>query len=129
MEFYGVFITTSSIPNAGKGLWAKRHFSKGETILPFYGGEQLTKKQVDERYGAGNTTLAPYVIKLTDNSYRDAAVVRSPASFINDVYNSDKKINAEFILNERENEVSVVATCDIRPFTEIFASYGLEYWK
>lgn len=49
-----VFVKTSTIPDAGDGLFAKRKLKAGE-VVSFYNGIRLTHAEVDERDWALNS--------------------------------------------------------------------------
>jgi hypothetical protein len=125
-ETFGLVIKSSSIKNAGLGLWTTRKISRGRQIGTAYGGELLTKQKVDERYGAEDSDIAPYVLKINEDLYRDCALVRSASAYINDVHNSDKEVNAEFVVVG--DDAYAVATRAIPAKSEIFINYGSVYW-
>jgi hypothetical protein len=89
---------------SGKGLFAEKVFKgprkrktsndlAGEKIIS-YEGEELTEKEHLQRY-KGNK--GPYVMKIAENKYIDAACKRYPAAFINHPLRS--KSNARFGTN------------------------------
>ena len=63
----GLTVKVSSIPDAGRGLFATRDFP--------YLGEILTKTQLDVRYGG----TAPYTLKVSSNIFMDSACLRGLA--------------------------------------------------
>ena len=115
-------IKPSTLPNAGKGLYAMNGkqgneilFRIGDTICQ-YTGEVLTGAQVEERYG---DYTAPYTTHVRDDRYLDAATIRGVASLANSWANHQ---NAQ--LWTHGNNVSMKATKNIRNNQEIFCSYG-----
>lgn len=120
-------VKTSTIPNAGRGLFAKQTFKYGDHIVD-YTGEVLTKEQLDARYGEG---LAPYALELKKGLYVDAAneSLSSLGRFANDVRGTKKKTNARFSYSSKKQTARLVATRIIHPGDEIFVSYGAGYWS
>lgn len=86
---------TSCIIGAGEGLFTKTPFAQGEIICE-YTGVLKDKLTIDEEYGPGNSTFAPfaYDIVYDDNKYFDLfkkeyfidAVEPCMARFANDCY-------------------------------------------
>ncbi len=122
-------IQTSTLPGAGKGLfaWDPRRdgeiiFRKGDRIVQ-YGGEDLTHHQIDARYG-GDAGLAQYAIQVARNVVRDAACLRGTGSIANHRANP----NAEIVPTRiPRNYGTMRAKRNIRHGQEIFISYGREY--
>ena len=63
-----VSVKTSTIKNAGQGLFANKAFNKGDIIIP-YTGDNLTHAQYTQKYPNEN---AEYVLKLSKDHYIDA---------------------------------------------------------
>jgi SET domain-containing protein len=120
-------IKTSSIPEAGKGLYALNPSKSGNAIIfkkddliVKYEGEILSVKQLDKRY---NDYTAPYTLQIKRNRYSDAACFRGVASLANT--NAKSKINAKFY--REGDDAFLYAVKPIRNGEEIFADYGSEY--
>jgi hypothetical protein len=121
-------IAKSTIPNAGKGLFAANKnvpndaiiFRKGQTIID-YRGEKIDEDELNERYGS---YTAPYAVKVADNEYTDAACQRGVASNANSNVNTGHSNNATLSLDRRNRRINLKATKNIRNGMEIFASYG-----
>jgi len=122
-------VKPSSIPDAGKGLFAHNKskpaneviFKRG-TVITQYGGEKnLTKEDIDDRYG--NNT-APYGVKYANNRYEDAACERGVGSLANK--GTGGQINAKLYPNGR-GSIFLKATKNIRNNREILLSYGRQY--
>lgn len=77
---YGVRVAPSTIPNAGRGLFAMRDFAQGDVVCP-YGGRLMNAEELERLYPGD--TLAPYVEKIDANTFRDAACVRGIGSMAN----------------------------------------------
>ena len=127
---YKISVKPSTIPNAGKGLFADNNtnnndvvFREGNKICPYY-GETLNKQQMDNRYGV--TKTAAYAIQLReDETSLDAAVKRGVGSLIN--HKSRSYANTRFSLNRPKTEINLVATKNIRNKNELFVPYGGDY--
>jgi hypothetical protein len=145
----GLVIKDSTDANGGQGLFAARNFKVGEVISVYY-GEVLSVDQFVDRY---DTSAGPYALSSADgDSVIDAACIRSPASFANDLstrktrrpranaYNSEylevdaKKIDKVHGKNIKKGPfLCVVATKNIRAspdhLVEIHSDYGRNYWS
>lgn len=125
-----LIIKTSQIPNAGNGVWTETHIPSG-TRIGFYEGRVLC----DEN------KITDYSFTLSKKWFVDGLYYpRSIIAMINDVYNTEFATNCEFDVQTRDIEtgellpcksrrVFLVATEDIPKGTELFASYGDEYWE
>ncbi|SDD79496.1 SET domain-containing protein-lysine N-methyltransferase [Niabella drilacis] len=120
-----LFVKTSSLPNAGKGLFTKVAIAKKE-IVTEYTGDLLTWKEVEDDADNG------YIFHINDEAVIDAS--RHPKSFgryANDAAGLQRvkgiRNNAEYI--EEGTRVYLVAKTDIPAGSEIFVSYGPQYWK
>lgn len=120
----GLKIKKSTIPNAGRGLFATRLLKRGE-IIP-YGGVRMTKKQVDTKYG-GDDKVAEYVICHNKNRCFDASNTQSGLGrWVNDGVYAGRGKNAEF--RTRRTGVFLELIQDVQPGEEILTTYGPEYW-
>jgi hypothetical protein len=77
-------IQTSTIPGAGKGLFAldrarphRQVLFHTDAIICEYGGEILDEDEKDERY---EDKTAPYAVKINRNRYEDGATERGVGS-------------------------------------------------
>lgn len=132
-------VKPSTIPHAGKGLFAqdvikpkpkdanKVVFKKGEKIAD-YGGEVLTKQQLDKRYPGDS--LAVYGLQINKNRYIDARSTKAGvARYANDPRGSGKSANAKLKISRATNKGKLEATRPIKENQEVLASYGREYWR
>jgi len=116
-------VAKSTIPNAGKGLFALDYVKKGELIIPIegprYAEEEAEKMERDE-----------YFLGTADGT-NDIIDVRGPAMYANDARGLTRieglRNNAAF-QTQVDNTIWLAATRTIRPGEEIFASYGRSYW-
>ncbi len=114
-------VKTSTIPEAGKGLFAKRAIRTGDTIGP-YEGKILTDAQANSE---------PYVNSLylvwvcTDCWIYGEGPGASYTRYIN---HDDEDPNAELITSSRWKKARIAAIRPIAPGEEVFFDYGESYW-
>ena len=116
-------VKKSSIPNSGKGLFAKRDYKKNE-VIGQYTGERLTAKQLQDRYGY---STAPYALQV-GSMIIDAACSRGIMSLAN-AKKQKANTNAKLVNKSTSAGVNVRATRKIKKGKEIFLHYGNDYWK
>lgn len=124
-------IKASTIPNAGKGLFADAPgedenaivFARGEKIIGYF-GEKINLQELNDRYGKYTAPYGFQVVK--DRLYEDAALKRGVGSLANSKPTL-KENNATIIIDQRRKVVSLRATKNIRNGQEIFCDYGDEY--
>lgn len=126
-----VYISKSQIENAGNGLYAGPYgFKKNNVIGKYsYPWNYANLGQIKKR--CNNDKCWSYVfcdIGKGDNTpCWDGLDIRSTIMRnINDAHNSNFRNNSYFDIIK--NEVYVIASKDIKPFTEIFVNYGKKYW-
>ncbi|AAR26960.1 FirrV-1-G2 [Feldmannia irregularis virus a] len=92
---FGVTVKTSTIPNAGKGLFATRDFKKNTWICPYF-GEIIDANCFVQRY-PGKAT-APYAemlpLNTTPRKYVDSACTRSVGSLANGKFKGDGSVSS-----------------------------------
>ena len=113
-------VKSSNVTAAGLGLFTgAKPMKKGARIK--YSGEQLTRTQVDRRY---KNETAQYTL-CRSQSCRDARRTDEPglARWINDSRGTPMRNNVRLT-----GGFTAKAVRNIPPNTEIFASYGREYW-
>ena len=124
-------IKPSTIPNAGKGLFASQTgvrpnavvFNTNAVIIE-YAGEIITSREIIQRYNYYN---APYAIRINSNRYEDAALERGAASLANhEEYTTGNAVFRPFKRNNQDF-MRLIATKPIRNGEEIFADYGADY--
>lgn len=144
MAIQNIFVDTSNIKNAGRGLFAGEYkFKKGDIIGEYSMPEiKLTWGDIENRADNPNTS---YV--YCENPKRgqdesemecwDALDYRSSVMrYANDAHGSKFKNNAEFDMFRRkrtkhgkaEIRIYIVATKTIHPYKEIYLSYGGLYF-
>lgn len=120
-----LFVKTSNLPDAGKGLFAKVDIAKNE-IVTEYQGRLAAWKDVENDADNG------YIFHINDDLVIDASKdLGSFGRYANDAagLNRIKGLtnNAEYI--EEDTHVFIKAKRKIPAGTEVFVSYGPGYWK
>jgi hypothetical protein len=130
-----VFISKSNIKNAGNGLFAgPKGFKKGNIIGKYSTNKNITTQgDIVKKCPSDDRKCWEYVLCRTndikDNSicWDDNNNIKSTYTrYINDAFNSKYKNNSEFYI--ANDSVYVIATINIKPYEEIFISYGNNYW-
>ena len=116
-------IKKSTIPNAGKGLFAKRDFKKNE-VIGKYTGERVTAKQLQDRCGY---STAPYGLQVGNRIF-DSACDRGIMSLAN-AKREMANANAKIVNKGTDSGANVRATKSIKKGDEIYVHYGSTYWK
>ncbi len=122
-----LYIDTSLLPNAGKGLFAAISIYKDE-IISIFKGEILTEVEAKKRVSEGNDK---YFINMIDGTLMDSMHVDCFAKYANDAEAfpiSKFKNNSKISLDD-ENNVCLIATKNIKCGSEIYCGYGKKYWK
>ena len=116
-------VKRSTVPNAGLGLFVARdRVRKGERITQ-YTGEDLTKAQVQQRYGE---RTGQYVYCASKNKCKDARRTdeRGLGRWANAPRGTGKRANAKLTTGN-----NLKAKRNIQPGQEVLVSYGRDYWK
>lgn len=139
---YALRVAKSTIPGAGRGLFAVEGFRKGDTITE-YDGEVIDIREAERRrklnLDSHIRTLASGRVAI-DGRKVPNSIGHGGGSFANDA--RGPQTNAEFCNStkvtaglKRSGTLKAIertwlrATKDILPGQEIFASYGRGYWK
>jgi hypothetical protein len=115
----------SSIPGAGKGVFATTHIRPGE-VIGLYTGDLIRDdfSRRDDPSKGGTYYLQLNSRLCIDGARTDAHVSR----FINDPRGSGQRPNCTFAHDGRSSTVRVRATRHIQPGQELLISYGRTYW-
>lgn len=121
-----LYVKTSTLPNAGKGLFTKKFIPKGTRIVE-YKGKTRTWKEVQK-----DEDESPYIYYVKRNFVIDALNDKKAlARYANDARGlfrvKELNNNAEYV--EEGVRVFIEATKDIPAGGEIFVGYGPEYWQ
>ena len=122
----GLKIAKSSIPNSGKGVFATKNFDKGALVGNYF-GQELTRDQLNKRYGATNADFAPYGLAYSNNTFLDAACKRSYSSMIN--HKPSSQANVSFSVDRLNRRINVKTSKPIKKGDELFVNYGRDYFK
>jgi len=115
----------STLPGSGRGLFTNVFIPKGALITEYTG---IVTTWEDADHDDGNNL---YIYYVTKNHVIDASKDKKMlARFANDA-NGRSKIkgsttNSEYVLKGKR--VYIQAIRNIQPGSEIFVSYGKEYW-
>ena len=121
-QLHGARIKQSSVPGAGKGLFAARDYKKGEVVAR-YTGDLVPVGDGEDFDGSA------YVLELTQDVAIDAARTNTAEGrMINDARGSGKKNNTRFSCNQTKKTAVLRALKAIRKGEEYFVSYGNAYW-
>lgn len=121
-----LYVKTSTLPNAGKGLFTKKFIPKGTRIVE-YKGRTRTWKEVQK-----DEDESPYIYYVKRNFVIDALNDKKAlARYANDARGLQRvkelNNNAEYV--EEGVRVFIEAAKDIPAGGEIFVGYGPEYWQ
>jgi hypothetical protein len=117
-EELSVEVKTSTIPNAGFGLFATRDFESKVHLVPYEG----------ERFQC--QIAGDYALAYKKGHWMDCAwsTTCCAGRYINDPRNS-KKVNCRFVYDKIADKVWVVSTKKIKTGEELFLNYGYHaYW-
>lgn len=124
-----VYIAKSNIRNGGNGLFVGPYgFKKGDIIGKYsYPYNEVSLETLERR--CKKLKCWDYIFcDLDKNKCWDGLDLRSTIiRNINDAHNSKFRNNSYFEI--RGNEVYARASRNIKPFNEIFISYGSKYWN
>src|SRR5688572_23961937 len=117
-------VKKSTLPGAGLGLFTKSNISKGTRIVE-YKGRRTVWKEVENDYKNG------YIYTIDPQHVIDAKTYKKAlARYANDAQGMVKKNgvrnNARYVVDGLK--VFIQAVKDIPMGSEIFVSYGKEYW-
>jgi SET domain-containing protein len=124
-----LFVKKSQIPKSGKGLWTTEPIKKG-TLICEYEGEKLTWKEClqrnEKQKGVGGYYFYINSKNCVDAQYTTWALAR----YANDAAGFGR---VKGLRNNSKYEVFkgkpyIKATRNIAAGSEIFVSYGKEYW-
>lgn len=121
-----VVVKVSTLPNAGKGLFAKEFIPKGSRIVE-YKGKITTWKEVDDNDGMNGYIYYVKRHHVIDASRHTGALAR----YANDARGLQRvkgiTNNAEY--TEDGLKVYIESKKDIPAGAEILVEYGKEYWN
>lgn len=113
-------IKTSTIPGAGKGLFAKTKIHTGDTI-GYYTGEVITEKEFYDP----ERPFSAYILWVCRTHI---IVGEGPKANYTRYINHSNTPNAFLVVSTRWKTARFEAVCGIEPGEEIFFHYGDDYW-
>lgn len=126
-----LYLKKSLIPGAGKGLFTKTQFTRGDIVCE-YEGEIVTWAECERRADEGHEG---YVFFITKHRCIDAYFTpEAMARYANDAKGIGRveglKNNAQYEIKVRQGVKRgfIVATRTINPGDEILVDYGDDYW-
>lgn len=125
-----LYVKKSQIPKSGKGLYTTHDIKKGEIVCE-YEGEVISWKECLKRNEA-QTGKGAYYFYISANNCVDAQFTTwALARYANDAAGFSKikglRNNSKYEVIKRKPYI--VATRNIKAGSEIFVSYGKEYWE
>jgi len=122
----GTRIKASSVPGAGKGLWAAtRDFRRGEVIAQ-YTGDLVPTAGGGQADGFGGSH---YVLELSEAVSIDAARTNTAdGRMVNDARGSGQRPNCRFSVDQRTKRATLRAVRHVKKGTEMLVSYGRSFW-
>jgi SET domain-containing protein len=121
-------VKKSTIPNAGKGLYTKRDIKKGERFIEYL-GEIISWEECDVR---AEKDEGGYVFYISRKKCIDA--FHTPEALARYANDANGLVKIPGIRNNCVYEIYkhrgwIKATRNIKAGTEIFVSYGAQYWR
>lgn len=118
-SLFSLTIKPSIVRNAGQGVFTNDFIPSNTIIDEYYG---------DIHYISFSSSR--YFLEITPTCGIDAFnYPRCYMAMINDVHGTDKKINCAFIIDQENERAFIKSIQDIQPNSELYVSYGDEYWK
>jgi hypothetical protein len=122
-----LYLKSSSIIGAGKGLYTSIPIYKNE-VISLFKGEIISNKEALTR---ATFKLDGYFISMLDGTIMDSMQTHCFAKYANDSEGFKRtgfKNNSKISIDE-DNKVCLIATRNIKKSEEIFCGYGKAYWK
>jgi len=128
-----LYVDTSTIPNSGLGLFAKKSFKSGDYICKFT-GELINNREFKKRDVGGPRShyfidMSSHHKGLTLDVYNSKSIAR----YANDAEGMGKipglTNNATIYTTKSGYSAYLSATKDIESGEEIFVNYGEDYWN
>jgi hypothetical protein len=122
----GTRIKASSIPGAGKSLWAATRDYPPGAFVASYTGDLVPTQAGKEADGFGGSH---YVLELSEAVSIDAARTNTAdGRMVNDARGSGQRANVRFSVNQRNKTAVLRTTRWVRKGQEFRASYGRLFW-
>jgi len=122
----GTAIKESTIPGAGKGLFATRDFPNKAVIARYTGDLLNTQDGEDSEDGFEGSE---YVLELSQLVSIDAARTdTADGRLINDIHRTRLKPNVRFVPFHAQRTVTIKTTRAVKAGEEFLLSYGRSFW-
>ena len=124
----GLEVRASTVPGAGRGLFAARHFARGSLLCVYRGTtvslvEAIRRKEAGEH---GDYVMGGFGANVRIDAGGHPEVL---ARYINDDLSELPRHNVKFVKLKAHKCALVLALRDIEAGEELFAFYGEGYWK
>ena len=130
-SIYDLYIGNSVIEGSGLGVFTKTPIKKNTlidfyhgTLLDYYNGSEYLFEIDHKIYIDARDFPRCYMAMLNDASYRPTSKRALRKFKMHDYVN-----NCEFIVDKNKKEIQIWSIMDIEPNSELFLSYGAEYWN
>src|SRR4051812_26587439 len=120
-----VRVSNSTIPGAGKGLFAEEDIKRGQLILHIM-GPRYTAHEIEILHGEND-----YLLEINDGT-GDCIEVEGDARYANDASGLNTAaglLNNSQFCSAEDHSMYMAATRRISKGSEILVSYGKAYWK
>jgi hypothetical protein len=130
----GLRVRDSTVPNAGKGVFAMRDFAQNEKVCKYTGdllyGLRVEAATGDDPDNDDDFEGSTYILQLSRNTLVDAARRNTNVGrFINDTKGTRRRPNVKWVVDQRRKTVEMRATRPIKKGDELFVSYGSGYFE
>lgn len=116
---YDIYISQSQVKDAGLGVYTRDFIPKDTVIDEYYG----------ELYNIGFSP-SRYFVEIMPNWGVDAFnYPRCYMAMMNDTFGTNITTNCEFDIDIEAKRVFIKTLIDVQPHSELFVSYGEDYWK
>jgi SET domain-containing protein len=140
---YNLYLTNSQIPDSGLGVFTKDFIPAGSCIDEYSGDVYFFNPggfyvlEVNEKYYIdANNYPRCFMAMINDCGFIAKKKIRKKKRKIDitpDAYydknNNKLVINCEFIIKPEEKKTFVYSLIDINKDSELFISYGTNYWN
>jgi len=142
-SLFDLYLATSAIPSAGLGVFTNTYIPSN-TCIDEYKGDIYKYRNAscyileitDTHYIDGRDYPRCYMAMLNDCSHITKQYIKKKKKRIDvtpnayyDAHNRTLTINCEFRIDETNKQAFIYSTAEIHPGSELFVSYGDEYWR
>ena len=133
----GLCISKSSLPDAGRGLFACKKYTYGEVIDVFFGIEYTNQtfdlwNKLERQVGLESSNMPSWMYALRTEKKDTGVYVPKVSTSSFAMYANDpqqySRVNAQY-RTEKQQFPQLLATKIIHPGQEIFVRYNRDFWK